>query len=98
MAWTGITRREHSRDGLRYPSDLTDREWALTAPFIPPAKSGGRRRTTDSRADVRMAGQVSTIGQGLGAFHRLINHTGTHSINPNAHTPDRKVLLCLMNF
>ena len=46
MAWTGTSRREHSRDGLRYPSDLTDREWALTAPFIPPAKSGGRRRTT----------------------------------------------------
>ena len=43
MAWTGTARREHSRDGLRYPSDLTDREWALTAPFIPPAKSGGRR-------------------------------------------------------
>ena len=60
MAWTGIARREHSRNGLRYPSDLTDREWALTAPFIPLAKSGGRRRTTDSRADVRMAGQVPT--------------------------------------
>jgi len=49
MGWTGIARREHSRDGLRYPSDLTDREWAVTAPSIPPAKSGGRRRTTDMR-------------------------------------------------
>ena len=49
MGSIGIARREHSRDGLRYPSDLTDREWAVTAPFIPPAKSGGRRRTTDMR-------------------------------------------------
>ena len=49
MAWTGIARREHSREGLRYPSDMTEREWALTAPLIPPAKTGGRRRTTDMR-------------------------------------------------
>jgi transposase len=49
MAWTDIARREHSREGLRYPSDLTDREWALAAPFIPPAKTGGRRRTTEMR-------------------------------------------------
>lgn len=49
MTWTSIARREHSRDGLRYPSDMTDREWALSAPFIPPARTGGRRRTTDMR-------------------------------------------------
>ncbi len=47
MAWTGTARREHSREGLRYPSDMTEREWALTAPLIPPARTGGRRRTTD---------------------------------------------------
>ncbi len=28
---------------------MTDREWRLTAPFIPLAKSGGRRRTSDMR-------------------------------------------------
>ncbi|SLK09140.1 Putative transposase of IS4/5 family [Novosphingobium mathurense] len=49
MAWTGIAREEHSRKGLRYPSDMTDREWLLLAPFIPPAKQGGRRRSTDLR-------------------------------------------------
>lgn len=49
MAWTGTARREHSREGLRYPSDMTEREWALTAPLIPPARTGGRRRTTDMR-------------------------------------------------
>lgn len=49
MTWTGIARREHSRKGLRYPSDMTDVEWALTAPFVPPAKRGGRPRTADMR-------------------------------------------------
>jgi transposase len=32
-----------------YSSDLTDAEWALLAPFIPPAQHGGRPRTTDMR-------------------------------------------------
>lgn len=49
VTWTGIARREHSREGLRYPSDMTDTEWALTAPFVPPAKRGGRPRTADMR-------------------------------------------------
>ena len=30
--------------GLRYPSDLTDEEWALVEPLIAPAKRGGNRR------------------------------------------------------
>ena len=32
-----------------YPSDLTDAEWAILAPLMPPAKSQGRPRTTDLR-------------------------------------------------
>ena len=37
------------RRGRRYPSDLTDAEWALVAPLIRPAKRGGRPRTVDVR-------------------------------------------------
>ena len=33
-----------------YPSDLTDRHWAILAPLLPPAKPGGRARTTNLRA------------------------------------------------
>lgn len=33
----------------RYPSDLTDAQWATLAPLIPPAEPGGRRRTIDMR-------------------------------------------------
>jgi transposase len=62
MTWTGIARREHSRDGLRYPSDMTDREWALTAPFVPPAKTGGRRRTTDMREVVNALLYIASAG------------------------------------
>ena len=47
--WTPEQRQAHERHGLRYPSDLTDEEWALVEPFIPPAKRGGRRRTVDVR-------------------------------------------------
>ena len=50
MTWTDIARREHNRDSARYPSDLTDREWALIAPLLPEAKRGGRPRTTCLRA------------------------------------------------
>ena len=34
---------------LSYPSDLTEKEWAILAPLIPPAKPGGHPRTTDIR-------------------------------------------------
>jgi putative transposase len=33
----------------RYPSDLTDLEWAILEPLIPEAKAGGRPRTVDMR-------------------------------------------------
>lgn len=32
-----------------YPSDLTNAEWRIVEPLIPPAKEGGRPRTTDMR-------------------------------------------------
>ena len=50
--WDCESRQRHERRGLRYPSDLTDAEWALIAPLIPPAKRGGRRRSVDLRAVV----------------------------------------------
>src|SRR5262249_38522529 len=43
--WTIQNRPRYNRGQLRYPSDLTDEEWALVEPMIPPAKHGGRRRT-----------------------------------------------------
>jgi transposase len=47
--WTPENRGRYDRSGLRYPSDLTDEEWALIAPLIPPARRGGDKRTVDIR-------------------------------------------------
>ena len=33
----------------RYPTDLTDRQWARLEPLLPPSKPGGRPRSTDVR-------------------------------------------------
>lgn len=49
MPWTEIARREYARTNARYSSDLTDREWAVIEPLLPPAKRIGRPRTTDLR-------------------------------------------------
>ena len=47
--WKPEHRRAAERRGLRYPSDLSDAEWALVEPAIPPAKRGGRRREVNVR-------------------------------------------------
>ncbi|MCC8432822.1 IS5 family transposase [Reyranella aquatilis] len=47
--WTQEHRQSHDRKGLRYPSDLTDAEWALVGSLIPPARRGGRPRDVDIR-------------------------------------------------
>lgn len=47
--WTPENRSRYSREGLRYPSDLTDAEWSEIEELIPPARSGGRRRSVDVR-------------------------------------------------
>lgn len=47
--WSKEDRAKYERRGLRYPSDLTDSEWALIEPHIPSARRGGRRREVDVR-------------------------------------------------
>ena len=47
--WTSENRGRYDRSKLRYPSDLTDVEWALVAPLIPAAKRGGNKRTVNLR-------------------------------------------------
>jgi transposase len=47
--WTANNRKRYDRSRLRYPSDLTDEEWAHVVRLIPPAKRGGNRRHVDVR-------------------------------------------------
>jgi len=45
-----MSQQDHSRK--RYPSALTDEQWAIVEPLLPPAKSsprGGRPRQVDMR-------------------------------------------------
>ena len=59
--WTEEQRARHAPRGRRYPSDLTDAEWALIAPFIPPPRSGGRGRKTDMREVLRGIGPRESL-------------------------------------
>ena len=47
--WTTENRSRYDRSKLRYPSDLTDEEWRLVQPLIPPGKRGGGKRTVVMR-------------------------------------------------
>jgi hypothetical protein len=47
--WTSKNRGRYDRSKLRYPSDLTDAEWGLVEPLIPPGKTGGGKRTVIMR-------------------------------------------------
>ena len=47
--WTKEARIQHAPREERYPSDVTDAEWAIIAPMIPPQRRGGRHRETDMR-------------------------------------------------
>lgn len=47
--WTTANRARYDRSRLRYPSNVTDEEWSLIAPRLPPAKRGGNKRTVDLR-------------------------------------------------
>lgn len=40
--WTATTRAQHMRDGLRFASDVTDAEWAVLEPLLPPVSPIGR--------------------------------------------------------
>lgn len=62
--WTVENRAKYNRDHLRYPSDLTDQEWALIEPLIPPAKPGGNKRTVDVREVVNGVMYILSTGCG----------------------------------
>ncbi len=60
--WTAENRPRYNRDRLRYPSDLTDQEWAYVEPLIPPAKRGGGKRRVDTREVVNGVMYILSTG------------------------------------
>jgi hypothetical protein len=45
--WTAKNHGRCDRRKVRYPTVLTDNEWANVGPVIPPAKRGGNKRRVD---------------------------------------------------
>ena len=60
--WTEEARTLHAARDERYPSDLTDAEWAIIGPMIPPPKKGGRPRNTDMREAMNAVRYVMRTG------------------------------------
>ena len=42
--WNPTTREQYTRTAARYETDLTDAEWAVIAPHMPPPAKRGRPR------------------------------------------------------
>jgi transposase len=59
--WTPTTRRQHSRAGLRYGSDLTDAEWEVLAPFLPAEARCGRKRAWPMREIVNAISYILRV-------------------------------------
>jgi len=51
--WTIENCARYNRDHLRYPSNLTDEEWALVEPLIPPGRPVGGKRRVNMREVVK---------------------------------------------
>ena len=60
--WTIENRVRYDRSKLRYPSDLTDEEWAIIEPLIPAGKRGGGKRTVVLREVVNGLMYVLSTG------------------------------------
>ena len=66
--WTSKNRGRYDRSRLRYPSDLTNEEWAQVGPLIPPAKGGGNKRTVNLRerssdGPLKLRSAISAVGK-----------------------------------
>ena len=46
--WTADNRRKYDRTGTRYPSDVTDEEWALIEPHLPAERKVKRREVLNA--------------------------------------------------
>jgi transposase len=62
MPWTETARIEYRRKSKRYSSDMTEREWAVIEPFMPPANRQGRPRTTNLREVFNAVLYMATTG------------------------------------
>ncbi len=95
MPWAEIFRPKYRRDGLRYSSDMTDEEWQIVKPLLPPPCKRGRSRTVSPREVVNAVLSIATTGcqwrllpkdfpprsTGQGDFYCWRDHGTLESIN-----------------
>lgn len=60
--WTNENRAAYERKSSRYPSDLTDEEWAIVAPLMPPPRKARRHRVPATREVLNAILYVLTTG------------------------------------
>jgi hypothetical protein len=96
--WTPETRAEHDRDELRYPSDLTNAEWQILAPLLPPPAETGRHRSWPMREMMNAiffvlrggcpwriaAGALPTAPDGLSLVHSVSRRPNLGTAQPPA--------------
>jgi transposase len=75
--WTAEHRKNAIRRRLRYPSDLTDVEWRLVEPFIPPARHGGRKRHVNVREVLNSIFYVLATGRQWSALPKVLARKST---------------------
>jgi transposase len=62
MVWTKQNRGRYDRRGQRYPSDLTNEEWAILEPLLPVRKGSGGQRMYSLREIMNGIGYVLRYG------------------------------------
>ncbi len=73
--WMPETRARYKPDHLRYGGDLSDEEWQVIAPFMPPPAKTGRRRVWPMR---EMLNAIFYILRGGCPWRQLPEHFPPH--------------------
>jgi Putative transposase of IS4/5 family (DUF4096) len=84
--WTPETRARHKRDHLRYGSDLSDEEWQLIAPFMPPPAKTGRRRVWPMREMLNAILYILSVvgGSSRSSACARVIQAGMQATNPSS--------------
>jgi transposase len=88
--WPPEHRHAANRNGLRYPSDLTDAERAIVEPMIPPARHKGRKRSVNVREVLNGIFYVLWTGCQWKALSMLIRRIKARSSAPICGRPPRE--------
>jgi transposase len=75
--WNAENRACCDRSRRRYPSNLTDAEWAMVVPLIPLAKRDGNKRTANLREVVNGRMCILSTGCQWAAMPRDLASRGT---------------------